>query len=72
MCFIEQGHMLGLLIIISCLVSLCLGSRCVATLLNEMKRRGKEYRFGVISMCIGNYIFFSMQMVFYGISFDHI
>lgn len=31
-----------------------LGARCVATLLNEMKRRGKDCRFGVISMCIGS------------------
>lgn len=30
------------------------GTRCVATLLNEMKRRGKDCRFGVISMCIGS------------------
>lgn len=30
-----------------------LGARCVSTLLNEMKRRGKDCRFGVISMCIG-------------------
>lgn len=29
------------------------GARCVATLLHEMKRRGKDCRFGVISMCIG-------------------
>jgi acetyl-CoA acyltransferase 1 len=29
------------------------GARCVATLLHEMKRRGKDSRFGVISMCIG-------------------
>ncbi|KAF4347836.1 hypothetical protein G4B88_026083 [Cannabis sativa] len=29
------------------------GARCVATLLNEMKRRGKDCRFGVVSMCIG-------------------
>lgn len=29
------------------------GARCVATLLHEMKRRGKYCRFGVISMCIG-------------------
>ncbi|XP_062079024.1 3-ketoacyl CoA thiolase 1, peroxisomal-like isoform X2 [Humulus lupulus] len=29
------------------------GARCVATLLNEMKRRGKDSRFGVVSMCIG-------------------
>ncbi|KAF3457627.1 hypothetical protein FNV43_RR02285 [Rhamnella rubrinervis] len=28
-------------------------ARCVATLLHEMKRRGKDCRFGVISMCIG-------------------
>nr|QSL78013.1 3-ketoacyl-CoA thiolase like chloroplastic [Nigella sativa] len=30
------------------------GARCVGTLLHEMKRRGKGYRFGVISMCIGS------------------
>ncbi|WOG85936.1 hypothetical protein DCAR_0105129 [Daucus carota subsp. sativus] len=30
------------------------GARCVATLLNEMKRRGKDSRYGVISMCIGS------------------
>ncbi|XWS13492.1 hypothetical protein CRYUN_Cryun36dG0041400 [Craigia yunnanensis] len=29
------------------------GARCVATLLHEMKRRGKDCHFGVISMCIG-------------------
>ncbi|XP_057743198.1 3-ketoacyl-CoA thiolase 2, peroxisomal [Arachis stenosperma] len=29
------------------------GARCTATLLHEMKRRGKDCRFGVISMCIG-------------------
>ncbi|KAG6526397.1 3-ketoacyl-CoA thiolase 2, peroxisomal-like [Zingiber officinale] len=29
------------------------GARCVSTLLNEMKRRGRDCRFGVISMCIG-------------------
>ena len=29
------------------------GARCVATLLHEMKRRGKDARFGVVSMCIG-------------------
>ncbi|XP_058724341.1 3-ketoacyl-CoA thiolase 2, peroxisomal-like [Vicia villosa] len=29
------------------------GARCVATLLHEMKKRGKDCRFGVISMCIG-------------------
>lgn len=34
------------------------GARCVATLLNEMKRRGKDCRFGVISMCIGLSLFF--------------
>ncbi|THU58365.1 hypothetical protein C4D60_Mb03t13480 [Musa balbisiana] len=28
------------------------GARSVSTLLNEMKRRGKDCRFGVISMCI--------------------
>lgn len=37
------GHPLG-----------CTGARCVATLLHEMKRRGKDCRFGVISMCIGS------------------
>ncbi|KAI7984339.1 3-ketoacyl-CoA thiolase 2, peroxisomal [Camellia lanceoleosa] len=30
------------------------GARCVATILHEMKRRGKDCRFGVISMCIGS------------------
>nr|XP_043609144.1 3-ketoacyl CoA thiolase 1, peroxisomal-like [Erigeron canadensis] len=30
------------------------GARCVATLLHEMKRRGKDSRFGVVSMCIGS------------------
>lgn len=30
------------------------GARCVATLLNEMNRRGTDCRFGVISMCIGS------------------
>ncbi|KAI4356446.1 hypothetical protein L6164_000468 [Bauhinia variegata] len=39
---IALGHPLG-----------ATGARCVATLLNEMKRRGKDCRFGVISMCIG-------------------
>ncbi|XP_041026502.1 3-ketoacyl-CoA thiolase 2, peroxisomal-like [Juglans microcarpa x Juglans regia] len=29
------------------------GARCVATLLHEMKRRGRDCRFGAISMCIG-------------------
>lgn len=29
------------------------GARCVATLLHEMKRRGKDSRYGVVSMCIG-------------------
>ncbi|MED6149030.1 3-ketoacyl-CoA thiolase 2, peroxisomal [Stylosanthes scabra] len=29
------------------------GARCTATLLHEMKRRGKDCRFGVVSMCIG-------------------
>ncbi|KAL5990173.1 3-ketoacyl-CoA thiolase 1, peroxisomal [Asimina triloba] len=28
------------------------GARCVATLLHEMRRRGKDCRFGVVSMCI--------------------
>ncbi|XP_028773476.1 3-ketoacyl-CoA thiolase 2, peroxisomal isoform X2 [Neltuma alba] len=39
---IALGHPLGVT-----------GARCVATLLHEMKRRGKDCRFGVISMCIG-------------------
>ncbi|KAJ9176548.1 hypothetical protein P3X46_011851 [Hevea brasiliensis] len=39
---IALGHPLG-----------ATGARCVATLLYEMKRRGKDCRFGVISMCIG-------------------
>ncbi|XP_050367104.1 3-ketoacyl CoA thiolase 1, peroxisomal-like [Argentina anserina] len=40
---IALGHPLG-----------ATGVRCVATLLNEMKRRGKDCRYGVISMCIGS------------------
>ncbi|KAL1550339.1 3-ketoacyl-CoA thiolase 1, peroxisomal [Salvia divinorum] len=40
---IALGHPLG-----------ATGARCVATILNEMKRRGKDCRFGVISMCIGS------------------
>ncbi|MCO5569233.1 hypothetical protein L7F22_022944 [Adiantum nelumboides] len=39
---IAMGHPLG-----------ATGARCTATLLHEMKRRGKDCRFGVISMCIG-------------------
>lgn len=34
-------------------ISMCAGARCVATLLHEMKKRGKDCRFGVVSMCIG-------------------
>ena len=30
------------------------GARCTATLLHEMKKRGKAARFGVVSMCIGS------------------
>ncbi|KAK8944474.1 3-ketoacyl-CoA thiolase 2, peroxisomal [Platanthera zijinensis] len=40
---IALGHPLG-----------ATGARCVSTLLNEMKRRGKDCRFGIISMCIGS------------------
>ncbi|KAG0461881.1 hypothetical protein HPP92_020357 [Vanilla planifolia] len=40
---IALGHPLG-----------ATGARCVSTLLQEMKRRGKDCRFGVISMCIGS------------------
>lgn len=40
---IALGHPLG-----------ATGARCVATLLHEMKRRGKDCRFGVVSMCIGS------------------
>ncbi|BFI08276.1 acetyl-CoA C-acetyltransferase [Marchantia polymorpha subsp. ruderalis] len=36
------GHPLG-----------CTGARATATLLHEMKKRGKDCRFGVVSMCIG-------------------
>lgn len=36
------------------------GARCVATLLHEMKRRGRDCRFGVVSMCIGILFFFSL------------
>ncbi|XP_010935683.1 3-ketoacyl-CoA thiolase 2, peroxisomal [Elaeis guineensis] len=40
---IALGHPLG-----------ATGARCVSTLLNEMKRRGKDCRFGVVTMCIGS------------------
>lgn len=40
---IALGHPLG-----------CTGARCVATLLHEMKKRGKDCRYGVVSMCIGS------------------
>ncbi|XP_020273969.1 3-ketoacyl-CoA thiolase 2, peroxisomal-like [Asparagus officinalis] len=40
---IALGHPLG-----------ATGARCVSTLLNEMGRRGKDCRFGVVSMCIGS------------------
>lgn len=40
------------------------GARCVATLLHEMKRRGKDCRFGVISMCIGVALFLKNYMMF--------
>ncbi|KAH9615482.1 hypothetical protein KSS87_003179 [Heliosperma pusillum] len=40
---IALGHPLG-----------ATGARCVGTLLHEMKRRGKDCRFGVVSMCIGS------------------
>ncbi|PWZ31653.1 3-ketoacyl-CoA thiolase 1, peroxisomal [Zea mays] len=39
---IALGHPLG-----------AIGARCVATLLNEIKCRGRDYRFGVVTMCIG-------------------
>lgn len=40
MLFVFPGHPLG-----------CTGARQIATLLFELKRRGKKY--GVVSMCIG-------------------
>ncbi|VFQ86298.1 unnamed protein product [Cuscuta campestris] len=40
---IALGHPLG-----------ATGARCVATLLHEMKCRGKDCYFGVVSMCIGS------------------
>lgn len=40
---IALGHPLG-----------CTGARCTATLLHEMSKRGKNARFGVVSMCIGS------------------
>lgn len=40
---IALGHPLG-----------ATGARAVSTLLNEMTRKGKDCRFGVISMCIGS------------------
>ncbi|KAH7429777.1 hypothetical protein KP509_09G065900 [Ceratopteris richardii] len=39
---IALGHPLG-----------ATGARATATLLHEMKRRGKDCRFGIVSMCIG-------------------
>jgi acetyl-CoA acyltransferase 1 len=40
---IALGHPLG-----------CTGARLTATLLHEMRRRGRGARFGVVSMCIGS------------------
>ncbi|KAL5684023.1 hypothetical protein ACJX0J_010408, partial [Zea mays] len=40
---IALGHPLG-----------ATGARCVATLLNEMKCRGRDCRFGVVTICIGS------------------
>lgn len=40
---IALGHALG-----------CTGARMTATLLHEMRRRGRGARFGVVSMCIGS------------------
>lgn len=39
------------------------GARCVATLLHEMKRRGKDCRFGVVSMCIGAHLSLTHSML---------
>lgn len=44
------------------------GARCVATLLHEMRKRGRDCRFGVISMCIGT-ITFSLHV--YVLTFSH-
>jgi acetyl-CoA acyltransferase 1 len=40
---IALGHALG-----------CTGARMTATLIHEMKRRGRAARFGIVSMCIGS------------------
>ncbi|OMO99890.1 Thiolase [Corchorus capsularis] len=48
---IALGHPLG-----------ATGARCVGTLLYEMKRRGKDCRFGVISMCIGLTLSLSLSL----------
>ncbi|EFJ53073.1 hypothetical protein VOLCADRAFT_102696 [Volvox carteri f. nagariensis] len=40
---IAMGHPLG-----------ATGARCTATLLHELRRRGRGSRFGVVSMCIGS------------------
>ena len=40
------------------------GARCVGTLLHEMKRRGKDCRFGVVSMCIGENNYHNALQIF--------
>ncbi|KAI3835146.1 hypothetical protein MKX03_019772 [Papaver bracteatum] len=46
------GHPLGATVYMIFIV----GARCVVTLLHEMKRRGKDSRFGVIFMCIDHMV----------------
>lgn len=52
----NNGYSIDLFLLFCNLLSL--GARCVATLLHEMKRRGKDCRYGVVSMCIGTLFFF--------------
>ena len=40
---IALGHPLGMT-----------GARCTATLLHEMRRRGRAARYGIVSMCVGS------------------
>lgn len=47
------------------------GARCVGTLLHEMKRRGRDCRFGVISMCIGLLLSLSLRTHVRTLTYTH-